>query len=381
MSLHTKSRSFTIAIAALTAVAGRVSAGPLTPPVGPVAATMKTLSDVEPRTEMNAANTPGDADSMLRITAPGSYYLTSSITALPGKRGIEIAADDVTIDLNGFRIGGYAGALQGIKCVGTARRNVTIRNGSIWTMSGGGIDFRGDGVESTKGCRVERVTIQDCGAHGVFGADECLFDHVIASGNAAAGIFVQGSGDLHDCVVNRNADFGIWISRGTVRDCSANSNTGNGIYGIAAVISNSLAKANTSFGISVGRGAITNCTSTENLEGGIQGAGECLLQGNTCVDNSNAGGTATGISCSNSSGRSRVEGNTCLNNDVGIKATTTKNVIIRNTCSGNLTNWSIVAGNFYGPIIDRTGVTPVAANGNSAAGVLGSSDPNANFSY
>jgi hypothetical protein len=75
--------------------------GPLTPPGAP-APTMKTLQQVEPRIEINATNTPGDADSIFKITEPGSYYLTGNVAGVSGKHGIEIAASDVTLDLMGF---------------------------------------------------------------------------------------------------------------------------------------------------------------------------------------------------------------------------------------------------------------------------------------
>jgi hypothetical protein len=67
-------------------------AGPLSPPGGPVASTYKTLSEVEPRTAVSLANTPGDADSLFKITQPGSYYLTGNIVGVAGKHGVEIAA-------------------------------------------------------------------------------------------------------------------------------------------------------------------------------------------------------------------------------------------------------------------------------------------------
>jgi len=59
-----------------------VNAGDLNPPPGPVASTMKTLSEVEPRIAVNSINTPGDADSLFKITQPGSYYLTGNITGV-----------------------------------------------------------------------------------------------------------------------------------------------------------------------------------------------------------------------------------------------------------------------------------------------------------
>lgn len=89
-------------------------AGDLNPPAGPVAPTMKTLVEVEPRTAVNSANTPGDADSVYKITTPGSYYLTDSITGVSGKHGIKIETDDVTLDLMGFALIGVPGSLDGV---------------------------------------------------------------------------------------------------------------------------------------------------------------------------------------------------------------------------------------------------------------------------
>jgi hypothetical protein len=71
--------------------------GPLTPP-GPPAPTMKTLEQIEPRTEIKAGHTPGDADSQFKITRAGSYYLSSNIGGDVGKNCIEIAAGDVTLE-------------------------------------------------------------------------------------------------------------------------------------------------------------------------------------------------------------------------------------------------------------------------------------------
>ncbi|HZJ13677.1 MAG TPA: hypothetical protein VFD27_01440, partial [Chthoniobacteraceae bacterium] len=72
--------------------------GPLTPPGAP-APTMKTLDQIEPRTAINSTNTPGDDDSLFKITQPGSYYLPGNITGVATKHGIEITASDVTLDL------------------------------------------------------------------------------------------------------------------------------------------------------------------------------------------------------------------------------------------------------------------------------------------
>ena len=88
--------------------------GSLTPP-GTPAPTMKSLDQVEPRTIVNAANTPGNSANTFIISSPGSYYLTGNLTGASGKHGISIQADDVTLDLNGFAIiSGGGGAFRGV---------------------------------------------------------------------------------------------------------------------------------------------------------------------------------------------------------------------------------------------------------------------------
>src|SRR5689334_2327995 len=96
-----------ICAVALLAGAWVASAGPLDPPAGPVAPTMKTLSEVEPRIPIHSLP--------LTISQPGSYYLAENITAAGG--GITISADYVTLDLMGFSLSGAPG--DGITATGT----------------------------------------------------------------------------------------------------------------------------------------------------------------------------------------------------------------------------------------------------------------------
>ncbi len=129
-------RRTTIATLPVFALAAAIIAGPLDPPAGPVTSTYKTLTEVEPRIAINATNTPGDADSVYRIIQPGSYYLTANVTGAPAKKCIEIAVDDVTIDLNGMTITGDATSTGGIYAEGV-RNNLIVRNGSIRNIGGG----------------------------------------------------------------------------------------------------------------------------------------------------------------------------------------------------------------------------------------------------
>ena len=114
--------------------------GPLTPPGAP-APTMKTLDQVEPRTPIDATHTPGDADSLFKITQPGSYYLTGNITGVAAKHGIEIAAGGVTLDLMGFDLSGIAGSLDGVSSTVASLTSISIRNGSIRAWGDEGIDL------------------------------------------------------------------------------------------------------------------------------------------------------------------------------------------------------------------------------------------------
>src|SRR5260370_25455545 len=75
--------------------------GSLTPPGAP-GPTMKTLSQIEPRTPISSLP--------FTINAPGAYYVTTNLTGVTGTNGITIAANDVTLDLKGFSLLGVPGA-------------------------------------------------------------------------------------------------------------------------------------------------------------------------------------------------------------------------------------------------------------------------------
>ncbi|MEL6329075.1 MAG: hypothetical protein AAFR38_05400 [Planctomycetota bacterium] len=94
-----------IIAASLFVVPGLASAQNLQPPAGVPGETGR----FGVATEINADNTPGDANSSFKIRASGSYYLSRDVLVQPGFVGIEIAADSVTIDMNGYTIRGFFG--------------------------------------------------------------------------------------------------------------------------------------------------------------------------------------------------------------------------------------------------------------------------------
>src|SRR6476661_1617880 len=87
--------------------------GSLTPP-GPPAPTMKRLDEVEPRTNLQATSAPAGVDTtnpnyQFVITQPGSYYLSTNL-AVTKANGIQINAEGVTLDMNGFQISRASGS-------------------------------------------------------------------------------------------------------------------------------------------------------------------------------------------------------------------------------------------------------------------------------
>ncbi len=371
------------------------SAGPLTPPAGPIAPT----PGPEPRIAINATNTPGDADSLFRITQPGSYYLTGNITGVAGKHGIEIAADDVTLDLGGFHLEGVPsmGDFDGVSAGGPSRSTISVFNGTIRGWGGHGIEFitllvsagrieriiahgnAGSGIRAGQGFLVSACSSGANMANGISAGIGSTIENCWASSNGSNGISANVQCTLSGCVAVFNNARGITTNSGcAITGCTARQNSGDGIFADAdSTLTNCTATNNSSDGISVNFGAVVEgCTASANGLDGIQCTSGCVIRDNSCRGN---GAPVDGAGIHVTSNDNRIEGNTCTGADRGIDVDAAGNIIIRNTCSGNTVNWDIVAGNAYGPIV----ATPAGAavNGNTAAAALGSTDPNANFSY
>ena len=328
---------FCLSIATLAAAAYISHAGPLNPPAGAVASTYKTLSEVEPRIAINATTTPGTATATFRITAPGSYYLTSNLAGEAAKNGIEIASPGVTIDLNGFELQGVPGSLDGIATTAVDLYAIAILNGAVRSWGGDGIDL---GTNLSGGARISGVR---------------------AASNIGAGIRAGRGSEVSHCTATSNSGEGIATGSGcTISSCTCVGNTGSGIStGVECII--------------------IECAVRLGGGDGIVASGGCQILNNASGSNGQA--TTTGANIRLTGADNRVEGNNCTSCDQGIVATTSGNLIIRNSCSGNATNWVLAANNIYGPIIDRQGAVTAAVSGSSAVSVLGTTEPNANFTY
>ena len=194
-----------------------LSQGSLTPPGAPTP-TMKTLTQIEPRTAIASAVT---------ISVPGSYYLTNNI-AVAGGDAITIAASGVTLDLNGFTVSSTAPGATGTGIlISGNRRNITISNGFIEgsvlrsgaVFSGNGF---GNGIYIAAGqpvnVLVSRVSVSGILGEGIdLGTGESTFVDSctvrIAGGNGIV------AGVVRDCVVRECGLDGV--TGISVDNCSA----------------------------------------------------------------------------------------------------------------------------------------------------------------
>lgn len=375
-------------------------AGPLDPPAGPVASTGKTLTEVEPRIAISAVNTPGDADSLYRITAPGSYYLTGNIDATAGRIGIQIASDHVVLDLGGFTIRGDTDALAGIRSESPGSRGLTIRNGVVAGFPGDGIDLDSFGL--VEACVIERISAVGNGAAGIAVGQGAVVRECVAEDNGGDGVRTSFAALVQDCVSRNNGGLGFALELGSsIGGCVATSNSGGGIFVAGrGSITGCVARSNDNAGIEAFSSRVVNCVSTFNVGPGFDVSLGSLVTGCEsfanqthgyvvgsdsrvidCVGNSNGTTIADGSGVLVTGSDVRVEGNTLNDNDFGVRVTAAGNLIIRNSCAGNGTAFNIVVNNRYGAIVDISAAGGAMVNGPSAASTLTTTDPWANFTY
>jgi hypothetical protein len=225
------------------------------------------------------------------IKTPGSYYLTRDLYA--DGDGIVVKADDVTIDLNGYRLirGGVPGAPTGISM--DCRSNVEIRNGVIEGF-GYGVHESSYTVPSYPG-RNHRVI------------------NVRVMNSVYEGIYLTGSGHLvKDCIAARSGwNYGIYVGAGSTVE--GNIVYGNGQDGVVAdpgsIVRNNVAYGNG--GQSGGSGIVAKegCVVIDNAvyQNFYYGIdiwwGNVLIDRNAAYDNNKAAGSYTNIkacaSCTN----------------------------------------------------------------------------------
>jgi len=235
----------------------------------------------------------------VRITRSGSYRLTSDLeVANVLLDGIVIAAgvSDVTIDFAGFTLrgtsgvnvtpplwqctGGGTGSGHGIRAEIQIplpqTRNVSVRNGRIRNMGGGGLWL-------FDASRVERMDVErNCG-DGVLLGNGSVVTATRVRANRLDGIRCGNGCQVIDSAAEENSGLGIeLLSAGLVRGTLAR---GNGSVGIRV-----LRGSRVLHGVAVANGvANSGATTGIALEGGDSSATACIAN-----RNAGAGLTTTG---------------------------------------------------------------------------------------
>jgi len=249
---------------------------------------------------------PGDAPGFpVEITAPGSYLLTSNLTAQDGATtAITIGADDVVLDLGGFQVSGpvtcsglpfpivCAGGSGGSGIVATIGAGVVVRNGSVRGFGGseasGCVVFvsargtvedlsvsncAGDGIRLPNLGTVRRSQVRDVLADGIAIASGVATENAVES-VGGRGIFVHSFASLVGNMIRLTGDSGIEVGFGTV---TANSISTAGGMGFAP-------------GITCFR-----CTVAQNTVDNIVGTGIRVDAAGTLTDNQISGCASWGI--------------------------------------------------------------------------------------
>lgn len=351
-------------------------AGDLNPPLGPVSPTMKPLTDLEPRTAVNAANTPADADSVFVISQPGSYYLTGNIAVPSGRNGVKIAASNVTLDLNGFLISGAPNSLNGVLVVGS-RSAVAVRNGAVDSCAGGGVDLTSCGSALVEGVRVslggspaigvgDLGRVRDCstasnaGAAFVFGFGSALERCTAFFAGGDGFQSTSGYASLSACRASACQGAGFSINRGASLDrCVAEyQNSAPGFQvGDESLLESCSARSNNRGIVAGAITTIRNCVVSYSGLAGITVANTCTLVGNESRNNGVAGGSPGFVVTGSGN---RLEGNVSANNATGFDVAGTRNILVRNTFRGAGVGFNIAAGNDAAPVITNPGATNYA---------------------
>ena len=173
--------------------------------------------------------TAGDLPGFpISINESNSYRLTSDLVPPPGISGINIVADDLTLDLNGFNIrgSGEVGLNDGITFVG---RNVEIKNGSV----GGFLRYGIFGISNQSlYARIIGVRAYDNFTHGIrLEGPASLVDRCISYGNSVYGVWAPDNGTLViNSIAHDNGSEGFFLGgRSGYRSNTLTDNNGGNV--------------------------------------------------------------------------------------------------------------------------------------------------------
>ena len=179
-----------------------------------------------------------------------------------------------------------------------------------------------------------------------------------AANNATNGIEAFRATVIH-CTVSKNGGYaGISAYICTVIGCTAEGNSGTGISSTSAMVKDCISFENGGEGIWASDSEmISGCTVARNVGDGIKVDNGCEIVGNVCLDNGyDIPVSAAGAGVHALGGRNRIDSNQVTGNDWGVRVDTAGNLIIRNSASGNATNYFFTGTQSFGPTNSMTGV-------------------------
>lgn len=158
------------------------------------------------------------------INQPGSYKLSGNLVVAVNVDGIEISADNVSIDLNGFTISGpvtCTGSGTTISCTAGSGVGINQRSGKNASVRNGAITGFWQGMASSG--VVEEIRASGNSAWGII-APKSLVRRNVASGNGIGGIDAFES-TVTENVADTNGSYGLAIGGGVY---GSNALDGNG---------------------------------------------------------------------------------------------------------------------------------------------------------
>jgi parallel beta-helix repeat protein len=224
------------------------------------------------------------------------------------------------------------------------------------------------GISVGSGSRVTGCTASSNVGNGIVVAEGSLVTDCLASLNSASGVAAGASAQISRCKATSNGYLGLYAEAdAAIQACSVSGNFNSGIVaGARSQVLDCTATVNLN-GISVQSGStVRGCTIQQNSGDGIVVTAHCIVTSNNSSDNFLAR-TAAGIHASGSG--NSIQDNTVIANDWGIRVDAARNLVIKNAASNNSLNYSIGATpQAMGPVL----VTDQLA---------GNTNPSANFEF
>lgn len=252
--------------------------------------------NIDTAAAMAGGITPGDAPGFpVTLSVPGSYRVTSNLTTtlLAPSTLIDITGTNVSLDLNGFTVGGpYACAATG--ALSTGNTCTTGSDPPLIYVQGRAARIHGGFVDGGGGF----------GIQSYFGMTD-----------------ISGGPTIEDVIVSNHRGRGIQLSTSgnTVRNVSATSNQDGVFAGSEAIVEGVRASRNNGYGLRLGNRSVANKAVTRlNAGAGVVGGSGVVSQLHTAANGlaGYSGGAAVTLSLAQDNGAAGFNGPVMLTQSV-----------------------------------------------------------------